>query len=102
MNLQTTEATHLAMSFGPPGTPNPVGGMVMPPLPDVDILWAPTWVWRTFPPGQAPPWVDASFHPWDWPVTIHGHVTVPEPATLGLVIVSLGLIGMVGARRRSL
>jgi hypothetical protein len=98
MSLRTEQPTPLGMSFGTT-TPNPPDNMVMDPLPELDILWGPTWVWRTFPPGTAPPWVDSSFHPWDWPVTIHGHVTIPEPTTFGLTFISLLVAGLARSRR---
>ncbi|MEZ6070315.1 MAG: hypothetical protein R3C10_08550 [Pirellulales bacterium] len=100
MRLQTEEPTQLGMSFGPPGSTPPGDNMLMDPLPELDILWGPTWFWRTFPPGQAPPWVDASFHPWDWPVTLHGHVTVPEPGSIGLAMLSVLTLALAHMRRR--
>jgi hypothetical protein len=99
MQLRTVEPTRLGMRFGDASLPNPDGGMTMPPLPEVDILWAPTGVWRTFPPGQAPPWIDSSLHPWDWPVTIHGHVTLPEPSARGLVLLAAMAAGWSWSRR---
>lgn len=78
----------IGMNFGITAQPNPNFGPPAPPLPRLDILWAPTWIWRTFPPGQSPPWVTSEFHPWDWWVTIHGHVTVPEPQSLLLLAMS--------------
>jgi hypothetical protein len=68
------------------------------PLPEIDILWAPTWIWQVFPPGQAPSWVDSSFHPWDRWISIHGHVTIPEPQTLALL--ALCGLALAGSRRR--
>lgn len=99
MSLHTEQPTGLGMSFGT-STPSPPENMVGDPLPELDILWGPTWIWRTFPPGTAPPWVGPEFHPWDWPVEIHGHVTIPEPATLSLMVVSVCLIAMSSIRRR--
>ncbi len=99
MTLHNEQPMHAGMSFQP--SPPPGNPMVGGPLPDIDILWAPTWIWNVFPPGTAPPWVSSDFHPWDWPVEIHGHVTVPEPSTLGLLFVSMVMTGLAGTRRRS-
>jgi hypothetical protein len=99
MSLHTEQATRLGMSFVP--NPPPSDMSVAGPLPQLDILWGPTWIWNIFPPGTAPPWVGPEFHPWDWPVEIHGHVSVPEPCTLGLLFVSMVMTGLAGIRRRS-
>ena len=98
MNLRNIQPMGAGMSFGT-SNPSPPTNMVGPPLPELDILWGPTWIWNTYPPGTAPPWVDSSLHPWDWWVTIHGHVT-PEPSTFGLLLVTLVATGLVGGRRR--
>jgi hypothetical protein len=98
MQLHNQQPMGAGMSFGTP-TPAP-GNMMGDPLPELDILWGPTWVWNTYPPGTAPTWVDASFHPWDWWVTIHGHVTVPEPSSSGLLLVSLVITGLTRVRRQ--
>jgi hypothetical protein len=99
MLLHNEQPMGAGMSFGT-SNPDPPSNMVAPPLPETDVLWAPTWVWNTYPPGQAPQWVDASFHPWDWWVTIHGHVTVPEPATFSLMSVAAIGMGLASLRRR--
>lgn len=89
----------VGMSFGEtPGLPNGPDLMRGDPLPELDVLWAPTWIWREFPPGQSPPWVDPSQHPWDWWVTIHGHVTIPEPST-GILLGATTLLAAAGLRR---
>jgi hypothetical protein len=93
MILRNDQPMNAGMSFGRPGGPF----MNAPPLPDTDILWAPTWLWRVFPPGQAPSWVDPSLNPWDRWITIHAHVT-PEPNCLALI--ALGSLGMVLMSRR--
>jgi hypothetical protein len=98
----TSGPVGLGMSFGDtPGLPDGPELMRGDPLPQLDVLWAPTWIWREFPPGTSPPWVDSSLHPWDWWVTIHGHVTVPEPGT-GILLgaMTLGAAVLVGRHRR--
>jgi hypothetical protein len=94
MLLRNDQPMTAGMSFGNPGGPF----MNAPPLPDTDVLWAPTWIWQVYPPGTAPSWVDPSLHPWDRWITIHAHVTVPEPQSVALLVMS-GL-GLVFARRR--
>ena len=101
MQLHNEQPMHAGMSFQP--SPPPGNQMVGGPLPDIDILWAPTWIWNVFPPGTAP-WgigIGPEFHPWDWPIEVHGHVTIPEPTTFGLALVSMIAAGLAGTRRRS-
>ena len=86
MLLRNDQPMTAGMSFGRSGPYMPTG-----PLPEVDILWAPTWIWNIYPPGTAPSWVDPSLHPWDRWISIHGHVT-PEPQSL--VVFALTGLGM--------
>jgi hypothetical protein len=102
MTLHNEQPWHAGMSFQP-SPPPPSNPMVGGPLPDIDILWGPTWIWNIFPPGTAPVGIGIGpeFHPWDWPIEIHGHVTIPEPSTLALVFLSMCMMGLAGTRQRS-
>ncbi|MDZ4657502.1 MAG: hypothetical protein SH868_07965 [Bythopirellula sp.] len=96
MALRNEQPMTAGMSFGRPGGPFMNG----PPLPEVDVLWAPTWIWQVYPPGTAPAWVDPALHPWDRWISIHAHVTVPEPQSLALVALSgMALVSLWRSRK---
>ena len=95
MALRNDQPMTAGMSFGRPGPFMPTG-----PLPEVDILWAPTWIWQVYPPGTAPFWVDPALHPWDRWISVHGHVTIPEPQSLALVALSgMALVSLWRSRK---
>lgn len=95
MMLHNEQPMTAGMSFGRPGPFMPTG-----PLPETDILWAPTWIWQVYSPGTAPFWVDPALHPWDRWISVHGHVTVPEPQSLALVVLSgMALVSLWRSRK---
>ncbi len=102
MTLRNDEPMRAGMSFGNVPNPNPDFGPPGLPLPVLDTPWIPTWIWRNFFNNQdAPNWVDTSGLPWDRWISVHGHVTVPEPSTLGLLLASLLVPGLARRRCRS-
>lgn len=99
MTLRNQQPMTAGMSFGPTLNPNPEFGPPAPPVGQLDVPWIPTWLWREFFNNEnAPPWIDTTGLPWDRWITIHGHVTVPEPASVALL--SLGLAAAAFVRRR--
>ena len=95
-------SSDLPMTAGMSFTNDPSGSLFppAPPVPELDVPWIPTWIWREiFVNEDAPNWVDDLGLPWDRWVIIHGHVTIPEPSTAGLVAM-LALAGGIAPLRR--
>lgn len=88
MTLFNDEALRAGMSFGtsPPAFP------VADPLPQLDVLWAPTWLWRE---GFAQDLLNLQppHELWDRWISIHAHVT-PEPASAGLMLTALAAVAI--------
>lgn len=100
MSLRSDGPMRAGMSF----TNEPTSTTPFPPAPPVgalDIPWVPTWLWREiFVNENAPQWVDTAGLPWDRWVIIHGHVTVPEPGSVGLLSAAVGGFALVRRTRK--
>ena len=103
MVLRNDQPMRAGMSFG---TPNPIPDFGPPsgPVPELDVPWLPTWLWREFFVNEnAPRWIDQFGVPWDRWISIHGHVTIPEPAscTLAAMGAFIGFMTLTNRRFRS-
>jgi hypothetical protein len=93
MRLENVQPATAGMSFGTSaGGPFPLAG----PLPELDVLWAPTWLWAE---GFGRDLLDINppHALWDVWISIHAHVT-PEPSSLALVSLA-GILLAAPARR---